>query len=144
MTLLSRSRTNRAGSAPTTHPHATPAMSDTAEHMERDTKPWPIPVIRRLPVTRITDPKLIPKLILEGRILPIRFLILLTSVRLAVAPVILSPDTIVQSYLSALKVFDHRGMSQFWADDAVSETAGMGPDARPIDRERMRAMRGFE
>ncbi|HKC13611.1 MAG TPA: hypothetical protein VKI41_16420 [Vicinamibacteria bacterium] len=35
-------------------------------------------------------------------------------------------------------------MSQFWADDAVSETAGTSPDARPIDRERMRAMRGFE
>jgi hypothetical protein len=73
-----------------------------------------------------------------------RFLILLTSARLAVAPVILSPDTIVQSYLSALKVFDHRGMSQFWADDAVAETRGTSSESRPIDRERMCAMRGFE
>src|SRR5258708_27703774 len=73
-----------------------------------------------------------------------RSLVLFTCFCLAGSPPIPSPATTVQSYLSALKVFDHRGMSQFWADDAVSETAGIGPDARPIDGERVRAVRGFE
>jgi hypothetical protein len=73
-----------------------------------------------------------------------RFLILLTSLHLAAAPAILSPASTVESYLSALRVFDHRGMSQFWADDAVSESSGTSSESHPIDRERMRAMRGFE
>ncbi|HXB55951.1 MAG TPA: hypothetical protein VN461_14290 [Vicinamibacteria bacterium] len=73
-----------------------------------------------------------------------RFLILLTSLRLAAAPAILSPASTVESYLSALRVFDHRGMSQFWADDAVTETPGTSSEPHAIDRERMRAMRGFE
>jgi hypothetical protein len=68
--------------------------------------------------------------------------ILLACVRLAVTPAISSPAAAVQSYLSALKAFDDRRMSQFWAEDAVSETTG--GDSRPIDRAQMRAMRGFE
>jgi hypothetical protein len=68
--------------------------------------------------------------------------ILLTFLRLAASPAISGSATAVQSYLSALKVFDHRSMSQFWADGAVSETTG--GESRPIDREGMRAMRGFE
>jgi hypothetical protein len=73
-----------------------------------------------------------------------RGFILLTCLHLAGSPAILGPATAVQSYLSALKVFNHRGMSQFWADDAVSETSGTSSESQPIDRERMRAMRGFE
>jgi hypothetical protein len=48
----------------------------------------------------------------------------------------------VHQYLAALKVFDHERMSQFWADDAAFED----PDGstHPLDRDRMRAMRGFE
>jgi limonene-1,2-epoxide hydrolase len=69
-------------------------------------------------------------------------LILLTCLTLAASPAISDPVTTVQSYLSALRVFDHRGMSQFWAEDAVSETPG--GESRTIDREQMRAMRGFE
>ena len=69
-----------------------------------------------------------------------RFLILLTSLRLAAAPAILSPASTVESYLSALKVFDHRGMSQFWADDAVTETRGPSSESRAIDRERIAGM----
>jgi hypothetical protein len=71
-----------------------------------------------------------------------RGFILLTCLNLAVSPAVASPAAAVQSYLTALRAFDHRGMSRFLADDAVSEAPG--GESRAIDRERMRAMRGFE
>jgi hypothetical protein len=68
-------------------------------------------------------------------------LLLLSCLNLA-APAALSSEAVVRSYLSALQAFDHRDMSRLWADDAVSEAPGSAP--HPIDRERMRDMRGFE
>src|SRR5258708_12288329 len=72
-----------------------------------------------------------------------RSLVLFTCFCLAGAPPIPSPATTVQSYLSALEVFDHRGMSQFGAHDAVSEPAARGPPPPPTHRDRHRSTRGF-